>query len=167
MDNIGSLRELVELALTKNELDDRGARVLGEALPRCRKLRSLDVHGNAFTSRGLDALLDGLPRSLDALNVVSRGYYWSGIDAVLTALTHATWRSLDVAVNYEHDLDRALSWLLAHKEFVVALPAHVSSIKPHSRILVDAIDASRTGHACAVRLHLRDTPASAFLDPYP
>ncbi|EQC26460.1 hypothetical protein SDRG_15705 [Saprolegnia diclina VS20] len=62
-------------------------------------------------------------------------------------------RSLDVAVNYEHDLDRALRWLLAH------------TIKPQSRTLVDAIDASGTGHACAVRLHLRDTPASAVLDP--
>ncbi|KDO35174.1 hypothetical protein SPRG_00020, partial [Saprolegnia parasitica CBS 223.65] len=167
MDGIKSLSALVELALTENELDDRGARALGEALPRCRQLRSLDVHGNAFTSRGLDAILHGLPRSLEALNVVSRGYYWSGLDAVLTALTHAAWRSLDVAVNYEHDLDRALRWLLAHTQFVVALPPHASSIKPSSHALVEAIDASRTGHACVVRLHLRDTLSGAFLDPYP
>ena len=60
---------LLELSLCGNAIDDDCARVLVRGLAGCKHLQSLNLKINDIGDDGLDVLIQGLPASVDALEI--------------------------------------------------------------------------------------------------
>ncbi|EJK56015.1 hypothetical protein THAOC_24174 [Thalassiosira oceanica] len=60
---------LRELVLSGNSLDDDCTRLLAQGLTDCKQMQSLDLSDNRISDNGLEALIQGLPASVDALHL--------------------------------------------------------------------------------------------------
>ncbi|OQR94108.1 hypothetical protein THRCLA_08246 [Thraustotheca clavata] len=126
--SFSSLR-LEDLVLNKYELDDKGACELAKVLPQCAHLRSIDISNNLYTGKGLSAIVESLPSTVQAVNLASQGYYLDGLKATAVALSKKSWKTLDVSVNYEPNLVSFLELLstTTTKKLDVKIPWNILS----------------------------------------